>query len=365
MANRHDIYLWEMSKHPVPQSMDEARDLAENLAEQAGTLSPTLFSVIEKTKAYIAQQDAQIQYAYRWFGKEQEAKGCLVLTLPDYGAELGLRFIVQTAMALDLVVYDHEMRMVFLPPDRVLPMEADEYWDALCENLDKPAFPTNDKDFADWFEPKLAQMLAKYGFVAREITTEEYIEYFDNLSNKYYVRQINNGEQHIFVGYSKGRYSNEYNPYVSLGILLPQVTHITNQFDFEKPYRGGGGYTYDANFSVRHNTILNKSITNHELAFEYINVLEKQMISLAERITTIQSLDGFFCQGRKNHPVNRMYEHSAFTPFTLVVASLANNPDFGQIAEELANLPLLVRLDADKQERYHSEYAKLLKYLRE
>ena len=371
MANRHDIYLWEMSKHPVPQSMEEARDLAENLAEQADTLSPALFSVIEKTKAYIAQQDAQIQYAYRWFGKEQEAKACLVLTLPDYGAELGLRFIVQTAMALDLVVYDHEMRMVFLPPDRVLPMEADEYWEALCENLDKPAFPTTDKDFADWFEPKLAQMLAKYGFASKEIEADGYIKKTSKVNgytivnhNKYYVRQVLKGEQHIWMTYGDHKHSDEYRPYLHLGILYSPVTETLKQFDFEPPYKGGGGYSFHY-WEFGADILLGKFISNYELAFKYITLLESQLIGMAQTTASIKDLDAFLYREKESTYVQIAYKHFAYTPFTLVLAYLANSPHFEQVAKQLTTPLNLANAAENKQNRYHTEYAKLHKYLRE
>ena len=133
-------------------------------------------------------QSSQIKHAYRSFAKEMEPKACLVLELPDYGWEQGLHFIVKTAWELDLVVYDRELRMAFLP-GQVLPAEAENYWLGLCEYLENPDFPRTDKAFADWFEPELAAMLAKYGFFSREITTEEYIK-SNNFSNKYYVRGI-------------------------------------------------------------------------------------------------------------------------------------------------------------------------------
>ena len=363
MANRHDIYLWEMGKHPIPKSMEEARDLAENLAEQAGILSPALLSVIDQAKAYIAQQDAQIQYAYRWFGKEHEEKACLVLTLPDYGTELGLRFIVQTAMALDLVVYDHEMRMVFLPPNTVLPIEADEYWDALCENLDKPAFPTTDNAFAQWFEPHLAKMLAKYGFVDRIITTEEYIEGYDGISKKYYARQVESGEQHVWVSYSAHKHTAEYRPYVYLGLLYPKINKILNQFNFELPYKGGGGYTYQHSFSA--SILLGKFVSNYELALSYISLLESQLIGMAKTASTIKNLDAFLYREKESTHIKIAYKHLAYAPFTLVLSRLANSPNFGEIAEQLANPQNLANDTEDNKARYHIEYEKLLKYLRE
>lgn len=356
MANRHDVYIWPLDLQPLPDTLEQARDIAERLAEQSAPLTANMLALVKKTKAHIATQSSQIKESYKYFDKDTQAKACLMLTLPSYGWEQGLHFIVQTAVELKLAVYDHELRMAFLP-NEVLPVEAEDYWLGLCEYLEDSDFPKTDKAFSNWFEPKLAAMLAKYGFVSRDITTEEHIKYFDNLSNKYYVRTIAHGEQHVFVGYNAHRYMDDYNPYVRLGILLPPITDITNQFNFEKPHMGGG-YTYNDVFRAKN--ILSKNITSHELAFEFIAILEEKLIELANKTKTLYDLNAFIQQDKKS----RMHVNSDFTPFTSVVAYLANDPDFNKLGNELANLNL-DRAPDDYRINYQTEYAKLLKYLQE
>lgn len=358
MANRHDLYIWPLDLQPLPDTLEQARDIAERFAEQSAPLTANMLALVKKTKAHIATQSSQIKESYKYFDKDTQAKACLILTLPSYGWEQGLHFIVQTAVELKLAVYDHELRMVFLP-NEVLPVEAEYYWLGLCEYLESSDFPKTDKAFANWFEPKLAAMLAKYGFVSRDITTEEYIKYFDNLSNKYYVRTITHGEQHVFVGYNAHRYIDDYNPYVSLGILLPPITDITNQFNFNKPNMGGGGYIYYDVF--RANEILPKNITSYELAFEFIAILEEKIIVLANKTTTLYDLNTFIQQDKKS----RMHIHRNFKPFTLVLAYLANDPNFNKLSDELSEIKKLEINSDSKLLNYQTEYAKLLKYLHE
>jgi hypothetical protein len=349
MANRHDIYLWEMSKHPVPQSMEEARDLAENLAEQVGMLSPALFTVIEKTKAYIAQQDAQIQYAYRWFGKEQEAKGCLVLTLPDYGAELGLRFIVQTAMALDLVVYDHEMRMVFLPPDRVLPMEADEYWDALCENLDKPAFPLKESDFTKWFNPLFEKMIGRHGFVTKSLTIGAGVLGGQEI----YIKNVPAGEQHISLSF-EARYMGEFKPYLSFGMLCPKVYDIFKLFSFSQhtPYTFSDPMSSSLGFGI-------VRLKNYNECRLYLERIENSLFDFLNIASDIEGVDQLMNKNVNEKFTKRM--NGFYNPHRLIVARLANNPHFEQLIIEFEK-------DSDwgaNQAARATEWPKLLKYLRE
>lgn len=357
MANRHDLYIWPFDAQPLPDTLEQARDIAENLAEQSAPLTANMLTLIEKTKAYIATQSSQFKDSYRFFDKDTQAKACLILTLPSYGWEQGLHFIVQTAIELKLAVYDPELRMAFLK-DEVLPAEAEDYWLGLCEYLEDSDFPKNDKAFADWFEPKLAAMLAKYGFSEREITTEEYIKYFDNLSNKYYVRSIAHGEQHVFVGYDAHRYIDDYRPYVHLGVLLPCITDITNRFNFEKPHREGGGYTYYDTFQV--DKISHTNITSYELAFKFISFIEDKLLALANKTTTLCDLNTFLQQDKKT----RMHVHPCFTPFTTVLAYLTNAPDFNELGNRLANINFGHAPD-DYRINYQTKYAKLLKYLRE
>ena len=59
-----------------------------------------------------------------------------------------------------------------------------------------------------------------------------------------------------------------------------------------------------------------------------------------------------------------MHVHPCFTPFTTVLAYLTNDPDFNELGNRLANINFGHAPD-DYRINYQTEYAKLLKYLRE
>ena len=59
-----------------------------------------------------------------------------------------------------------------------------------------------------------------------------------------------------------------------------------------------------------------------------------------------------------------MYVHPVFTPFTLVIAYLAGDPDFDKTSNELVNVDFYSAPESDVS-HYKTECAKLLKYLRE
>lgn len=81
---------------------------------------------------------------------------------------------------------------------------------------------------------------------------------------------------------------------------------------------------------------------------------------MANKTTTLYDLNTFIQQDKKS----RMYVHSCFTPFTLVLAYLASDPNFDMLANELANINLS-GAPAGYRINYQTECAKLLKYLHE
>jgi|GEM_PF-3380055 len=351
MANRHDVIIWDATQYPEPENLQQAAELAFNLAAKDSEANPHFVTLIQKTKAYIQQQDAEVQNAYQDFGHELESntKACLMLSLPEYGAELGLRFIVQIAMALNLAVYDHEMRLVFLPPNIVLPIGAIEYWDALCESLDKPDFPLKESDFTKWFNPLFEKMIGRHGFVTKSQTVGAGLLGGEEI----YIKNVLAGEQHIGISF-EARYMGEFKPYLSFGIFCPKVYDIYKLFLFSQhtPYTFKDSMSFSLGFGI-------VRLRNYDECLLYLGRIENRLFGLLEIASNIEGVDQLM-----NRNINEKFTKvmiGFYNPLRLIVARLANNPHFEQLIIEFEK-------NSDwgaNQAARVTEWPKLVQYLRD
>jgi hypothetical protein len=279
------------------------------------------------------------------------------LELP-YGNYLPLlKTLGDTAAAFNLVIYDDQLGVAYLPSKKVLPDNRAIDWLMQKDFLANKTFK-NLNEFKDYAQPLMHELMARYG-LSYELLTQ-------TSTKPMYIRKASYGVQYISVGYTQDK-EGDYSLNGCLYISIPMVEEIYNRFDFFKEKNSKSVemlllhdlYPPPSEFLREDNSKLKlKTKENVTTRLQWFEDGFLKALAIAENIQGLDKLlNGDFNPRFKEKSQNR----GVYTPRCLIVARLANNPNFDELAVNLAN-PLW---PGANRAAITTEWPKLVKYLRE
>ena len=368
--NRHDVFIWDASERGLPKDLAQALEMAEKLSQIKDEPSDKIKRFAQQIEDYVAQQEDEEWDEYLGGFNTLVANCChaaLNVELPDESWERMLALLVEKATGRGLVVVDTEMMVAFLPHGQVLPYEARREWEELIKEqkkedalaLQDPHLPKTLNKYIKWVEPIYDEYLAKHGFV--RIDKPEWMP--EEMYKIRYKRHMMDGvDQYIDFSHA-GTY-----PYFStiFGAFFymthPLIISILDRFSFSKimpiiffmPLSNIFKTTdYDVN-------VVSRIEVESQLA-----VVKREVISLLDHAKDIKGLDALM-----NGTVSTLFRNSIqkwfFMPHCLIVARLADNPQFEELAVGLGTYgPKSGRNWGSHAPHQITEWPKLVKYLRE
>lgn len=167
--NGHYIFAWDARRHGLPKNYDAAVGMAQELyAKQDGESGEGLPLFADAVDAYLRENgDEDCLEQFLWdLPKRARSNGraAMRMEMPYEDWEHILVKMVEEAARHQVVLFDEEMVMVFLPDGKVLPAARKKIWQGLCAAWGPDAeFPTSKGQFKKWFEPQFLRVLGKYG----------------------------------------------------------------------------------------------------------------------------------------------------------------------------------------------------------
>jgi hypothetical protein len=279
------------------------------------------------------------------------------LYMPEYNWQLALNLLVAAANKYSLVVFFQEAVMAFAPPDRIFPQQAEPKWNTIKNFLASSQFPTTTKQFKKWFAPSLDAMFSQHGFVMGDV---DEIDTSSSLWTVVYTKKVAIGIQYAKV-YCH-RVHNGFDVSVRPSMQIDYLSHIYNKFDFDKPrYRDGtlentifSGDFLISILKIPANDIV---ICNQISALRLINIVNSKLMPLYESACTLKGLDEAL--NGEIYPYFRTHVQSDWLkPYCLIVARLANNPNFESLVIDLPK----TRRNSDGLITCWPEFVKYLRY---
>lgn len=365
MANRHDVVIWDAELYGTPKSFEQAINMRSTLLEKSiATVSPKLKLFAQDVCNEIAQsahEDLQKTYANFCEGIETCDTAGLDLELTDYAWEDELIILVNVAMTHGLVVVDTEMAMVFIPPNKILPSEAKTRWSSLKQaHNQKKNFPKTLKQFEKWFDKLLIPVLAKYGF-HEKIHSQTQLsgnEAFDKISSKVFSRKISD-DISVCVEPRYYNYKGELSFDIRVTFYSEKVYDIYKNFSFNALKKKVG------NFNFFTEIIEDTAVNNIGDALKKINLLESVLFKIILDITDVKGLNSLF-NGNVYEKISYNLQHLLYMPHCLIIARLANDPNFEKLALELGRYDPNSRITWGAHAPHQiTEWPKLVQYLRD
>lgn len=143
MTYHYQIHIWEhCTDQPEPATFAAAGQTLQALQATRAPANTKFVSLVQKLlKHYPSQACNPNRLRSAWGGDPfrdalMADKKLFSLRLPPANRVELLRLVVESAMALGLAVFDHQIAMVFLPSGRVLPQERADSWVRIKEQMD-------------------------------------------------------------------------------------------------------------------------------------------------------------------------------------------------------------------------------------
>lgn len=367
----HIIYIWDATNHGQPQSFDEAvttfQKLIKEIPEQPTSAMLAFAQRIQDIIRFGSNTDEELRRLYGNFVDKvkQHPFALLAVELPYNNYLPVMRMIVETATALQLVSYDDQQGLVFLPSGDIFPESRAEIWLGALAHLDSNKdFPKNVKAFETYVKPMLEEMMIRHGFIKKHIPKQKYdskAQGMVEVQTPIYSKLIPIGECYVSLNYAKGRHG--YGIPASLHIKYDPVDVIYNRF----------GFVNTDSYSTFHIQLLidlllekempNKSfeMNNHQDILDRLTLMEKTIFPFFSTLHDLKSLDNLVNGHVNTRFTSAMQGRGVYAPRCLIVARLANNPRFEELAVTLAK----PRSPGANEDVLPTEWPKLVQYLRE
>ncbi len=346
--NRHDVFIWDPERYGTPKSFEQAMDMAELLEERENEEPTAKLIAFGQQLESINKEDGN-RFDGMTSRMKSSKRAVLKILMPDYGWQQELKILVDAANMHGLVLFDPEIVMVFVPPNKIFPSIAAKLWENTNKMLDaNKDFPTTVKQFEKWFEPILALMLNKYAFIKNGFNP-------DNTIYPVYQREVDIGTQYIMAVYDIKRTG--FDIYIVPLMTSDDINKIYSSFKFFKQKSIFSG-CFLSNVLRMPSEI--KAINNKDDALKILHIIESKLIPILDSSRNIKGLDNVL--NSESYPYFKEYQQNAVSmPYCLIVARLANNPDFEQLVLEL---PKAKWLGANTK-AMSEEWPRLVKYLRD
>jgi len=364
----HIIYVWD-AKHGLPQSFQDAVTIfqkIENLNEQP-SLPMLRFAErmqnIVRLRLETSEELNNNREFQKWFHDikqemHEHKQAVFTIHIPVENDLEIMKLVTKVATGAQLVAFDDRYAMVFLPSGQIWPIERARIFEDVLEIQEQEQeLPKDEMAFAAWIEPYVSQMLLKEGFTLTKPPKKQK-EDINTWVSHIYNRSIEMGYQEVIVTYSKNRefsrgaYDGGYNVEFALSIYIPKVMDIYRQHDFccvEILGKTQPTFTISDSTFTKSDEIPKGHTRREHLGFaplytkkdvlDRLAFYEKVALPFVYLTQSFQGLDkainGNLPSIWESYNYTR-HENGLEAPRCLIVARLANNPDFGELSIKLA-----------------------------
>lgn len=390
--NRHDVIIWDASEEDL--SLDylalSARGLHYATEEQKPKVNMRMFAEDLNDLAKDKQLDDETRLFLKEVASQIKHLGYKALTLEmPIAWQRPLRALVKAASKYSIIIADEELVMAFLPNEEVLPDERawrNLLWelgqeDKLIAEHAAKGLPQSVEDYASWLRVFLDVELGKYGFKRTEKPKSEGPVSADYFPMSWYCREVEIGQQYVRLEH-RGELAS-YGNYTSSFMICPVVSDVYQKFSFDK--HNARVFYIQMRQVVDVSKYGTSSPLSIKLTQEYISLIASAVIKpFLDTTRDIKGLDklvnGFLssqpesyielirdvnlrladAKGRKLTP-QRFKAMGFYCPQSLIIARLANNPQFDKL---MRFFEAEGHLGANQQARA-TEWPKLVQYLRD
>jgi len=349
------LYLWDATDYGTPTNMDEVFKTFNQLIEKPERPSSAILAFAQRiqdlARFHQVFQEPTKQLYYNLveqFKQHQYALHNLALPYSNYLPLL--KILGKTAEAFNLVIYDDQLGVAYLPTRKSLPegdcaiswlMQEDYFANKTFKNLN---------EFKDYAQPLMHELMASYGLSYELLTPTN--------TKPVYIKKTTYGIQYISVGYTQDK-EGDYGLNGCLYINIPLVENIYHKFDFfqERNPKSFTMLLLDGLYRSSDYKLKTKEDVTTRLRWFEDGFLKA--LAIAENIKGLDRLlngdfNPRFKEKGQNTPI--------YTPRYLIVARLANSPLFEELTVSLINTP---RIPSVHEELLFKEWPKLVQYLRE
>jgi|GEM_PF-4743231 len=359
MANRHYIYIWDAKIYGIKRDFNSALKKARALAQQKAEPCASLlrFADTAYTRSDIKKLEPAVvhylQHLKENIISSKTAAFRVALHEHEPHGQILLNILMIEAMKHGLVLFDEVAELVILPDGSIYSEDVQ----LIARLKESSRFPVTLKKFYRLLQKDVGALLMKHGFLADKqeswLDDEFYVEY-----NKV----IKMGKLTVSMSFKKKKGS--FEPHLNFEIIEDNMIAIAQKSDFKYSMAFGGGVSLNV-FSIlklRDDEFLIDSWKKFE---EFLNILTKSVLQWSDPITDIKSIDSLL-NGFTDDSVRNKIHSSSYTPYALIAARLAGNPNFEQLALDLgAYGPDSGRIWGVYGDNVAMGWPKLVNYLRE
>lgn len=334
MANRHDVIIWDAEVYGAPKNFVEGLEMAFVLSEQAisSPVSQKLLAFAADVEKYIQTNPVPPKILRHLKYLEAEIKGmdtaAFCVELPrDYWHSI-VKILLTIALEHHLVLVDEEIALVLLPDGSISPERSAKYWLPILEGEDyQQGFPQTHTELHQLLIARANKLLGVNGFRINRNTINEDGEELD-IS---YIRQTAFGDQEISFSCLGGG-DGEFRMYFYL-CLVPPESYIKPIMIVSEIKYPEGGIILDLPIILIKKDVV---ILNSWESFEQLFLMLKEFVlTWANAAQDLKGMDALL-NGNVDEKIRHYVHHDTYMPYALIIARLAKNPNFEQLAISLA-----------------------------
>ena len=188
---------------------------------------------------------------------------------------------------------------------------------------DTNGFPITRVQFHELFNMKIEALLFEHGFILIEksgVASYFSVEYEKNICKGKFFLEISCEEKNGFI------------PAVNFSLIEDNMIAIAQKSDFQYSMRLGGGIVLNLNGVLQLKE--QHCINNHKTFEEFVVLLKQSILKWSDAVKDIKSIDALI-NGDIDEAVKNEVHSSRYSPFALIAARLAGNPNFDELAVSL------------------------------
>lgn len=324
MVNHRYIYIWDANIYGIKRDFNptvkKARALAQQKAEPSASLlrfADTAYSRSDLKKLDPAVVHYLQHLEERIISSKTAAFMVALHEHEPHGQSL-LNILMIAAIKSGLVLCDEVAELVILSDGSI--WSTDEQLIARLKESTK--FPATLKQYYRLLQKDVGNLLMQHGFLADKQESWSDHEFYVR-----YNKAIKMGKLSLFIGFERKKEC--FEPYLHFEIIEEHMVAIAQKSDFD--LREG--------LSLNVFPILN--INSDEFCIdgwkkfeELLSLLEDSVLRWSDAITDIKGIDTLL-NGDADEAVKNEVSSHLYTPYALIAARLAGNPNFEELALDL------------------------------
>ncbi len=338
MANRHDVIIWDADVYGAPKNFVEGLEMAFTLSEQAisSPVSHKLLAFAADIEKYIQTNSVPPKILRHLKYLKADIKGmetaAFCVELPrDYWHSI-VKILLTIALEHHLVLVDEEIALVLLPDGSISPERSAEYWQPILAGADyQQGFPQTHTELHQLLIARADELLGLNRFRINRNTINENGEELD-IS---YIRQTAFGHQEISLSCFGGG-DGEFELSVHLWLIplesyIKPIMIVSELTSYVKYYESGIILNIPIILIKKSVVIINSWEGFEQLFF----ILEESVLKWANAAQDLKGMDALL-NGNVDEKICQYVHHHKYMPYALIIARLANNPNFEQLTINLA-----------------------------